>query len=351
MADAILTNPVGVNQPNNPQDLVLVRGLLNRFISLGQLPGIAQLPAEGAWDAALAAALKAVEGKYFFGMADPDRALENGDTLFEFLAATDLAHQQIAATLSAEVYQLAAVMVPGGADWTKRTVIKRPVIVDRKSVIKTDVKLEPVQGNIRTYLPDILKALRDVGLNDTDMLMMALGTIRAETSRFEPIDEGVSQFNTSPVGTKGRHAFDLYDTRTDLGNKTAPDGAMYKGRGFVQLTGRSNYKSIGDKIQINLENDPNRANEPDVAAKVLAHFLRNKETAIRQALANDNQALARRLVNGGSHGLADFKQSFQAGRKYLGIVVPQKAVAIAKKSAAKRSTVPPKTVAATVAKQ
>jgi predicted chitinase len=320
-----LSAPVGPGQLNKPEDIALVRRLLNNFINLGLLPGLPAFSETGVWDETMAKALKAIEEKYFFGTADPNNKLENDDTLFNFLSNADLSQKQIAATLSAEAYQLAALMVPGGADWTKRTVIKTTETVNGKPKIKRQIKSELVPGSIRTYLPLILQALRDTQLNDTDMLMMALATVRAEASGFKPIDEGISRYNTSPTGTKGRHAFDLYDLRDDIGNEQDGDGALYKGRGFVQLTGKSNYISIGAKVGVNLLNNPDLANDPMIAAKVLAHFLKTHEVGIRAALRDNNLALARRKVNGGSHGLREFVNAFEVGRKFLGIVVPQKA--------------------------
>lgn len=70
------------------------------------------------------------------------------------------------------------------------------------------------------------------------MVLMALSTIRAETEGFEPINEGLSKYNTSPGG----HPFDLYDYRSDISNKRKDHGAKYKGRGLIQLTGRFNYE-------------------------------------------------------------------------------------------------------------
>ena len=67
-------------------------------------------------------------------------------------------------------------------------------------------------GNIRTNLSFVLKALDDDVLGDKSMVLMALGTIRAETASFEPISEGISRFNTSAGG----HPFDLYDNRRIL---------------------------------------------------------------------------------------------------------------------------------------
>jgi peptidoglycan L-alanyl-D-glutamate endopeptidase CwlK len=60
-------------------------------------------------------------------------------------------------------------------------------------------------GNVKTNLPCVLQAMQNAQLGDKPMLLMALGTIRAETASFEPISEGRSRFNTSPNG----NPFDL----------------------------------------------------------------------------------------------------------------------------------------------
>jgi len=164
-------------------------------------------------------------------------------------------------------------------------------------------------GNITANLPSVLKALQAANLADKAMVLMALSTIRAETAGFEPISEFKSRFNTSPNG----HPFDLYDNRKDLGNKGSPDGERFKGRGFIQLTGRSNYDIHGKAIGQDLVNNPELANDPDIAAELLASFLKAKETAIRNALADNDMALARKLVNGGSHGLSAFTEAFRIG--------------------------------------
>ncbi len=171
------------------------------------------------------------------------------------------------------------------------------------------------RANIEDNLPFVLDALVDADLADKPMVLMALATIRAETARFLPIDEGRSRFNTSPGG----HPFDLYDNRGDLGNQGPPDGERFKGRGYIQLTGRDNYRRIGAKIGLGdaLAEGPERANEPRTAARILAAFLGDKERRIKEALLRDDLRTARRLVNGGSHGLERFRRCYRTGEQLI----------------------------------
>ncbi|HXQ68989.1 MAG TPA: peptidoglycan-binding protein [Pyrinomonadaceae bacterium] len=170
-------------------------------------------------------------------------------------------------------------------------------------------------SNIQTNLPFVMSAMAAAGLGDKNMVLMALATIRAETGNFTPLSEFQSKFNTAPGGPP----FGLYDNRKDLGNQGPPDGSSFKGRGYIQLTGRSNYQIHGAAIGMGnqLVTNPALANQPDIAAKLLASFLKSKESRIRSALAQNDLKTARKLVNGGSHGLAEFTQAFNIGKTVI----------------------------------
>jgi putative chitinase len=170
-------------------------------------------------------------------------------------------------------------------------------------------------GNIRMNLPIVLEALVAQRLADRPMVLMALATIRAETESFLPVAESPSRFNTSPNG----HPFDLYDYRNDLGNHGPPDGLQYRGRGYIQLTGRENYRKFGGEIGLGDEllDDPDRGGDGPIAARLLAVFLKAREIPIKQALLEDDLRLARRLVNGGSHGLDRFTEAFRTGDRLI----------------------------------
>ena len=166
-------------------------------------------------------------------------------------------------------------------------------------------------ANVQANLPILLASMRKYGLVDKPMLLMAVATIRAETAGFVPLDEGQSRFNTSPSGAP----FDLYDHRRDLGNTGPTDGADFKGRGFIQLTGRNNYALYGPKLNppLDLVAEPERANSPSVAADLLCLFLADRELQIKDALMHGNMQAARRLVNGGSNGVDAFTAAYNAG--------------------------------------
>ncbi|MGD0666462.1 MAG: peptidoglycan-binding protein [Bryobacteraceae bacterium] len=169
--------------------------------------------------------------------------------------------------------------------------------------------------NIQENLPVVLNALVTPQLTNKAMILMALGTIRAETESFLPISEGQSPYNTSPGG----HPFDLYDSRADLGNQGPPDGERFKGRGFIQLTGRTNYQVHGNAIGLGnqLIENPDLANDPTIAAQLLASFLKSREQSITAALAKGDLATARRLVNGGSNGIDRFTDAYNIGKSLL----------------------------------
>jgi hypothetical protein len=168
-----------------------------------------------------------------------------------------------------------------------------------------------IKANIVAHLPSVLAGLRACGLGDRDMVLMALATIRAETEGFRPISEGRSGFNTRV------QPFDRYEPGTNvgriLGNTQPGDGALFKGRGFVQLTGRDNYRRIGHQIGADLLGNPELANDSQLAGRILGQFLKNCESRLRAALARDDLVTARKCVNGGTHGMSRFRDAHARG--------------------------------------
>ena len=64
----------------------------------------------------------------------------------------------------------------------------------------------------------------------------------------------------------------VYANRLGNGDEASGDGWRYRGSGYKQLTGRSNYREIGDIVNLDLEGNPELAREPQTAARVAFAF-------------------------------------------------------------------------------
>ena len=101
----------------------------------------------------------------------------------------------------------------------------------------------------------------------------------------------------------------VYASRMGNGDEASGDGWKYRGRGALQLTGKSNYEAFAKYLNNNevLEN-------PDLVATKYAFesamffFERNKLWSICDQGINDAAILAlTKRINGGTHGLEDRK--------------------------------------------
>lgn len=100
----------------------------------------------------------------------------------------------------------------------------------------------------------------------------------------------------------------MYAGRMGNGDFASGDGIRYKGRGYIQLTGRDNYRLIGEDIGEDLENNPDLMLDPKIAEKAsVAWWKRNVQT--RQPDYTDVEAVTR-IVNGGVNGLTDRRKKF-----------------------------------------
>lgn len=66
----------------------------------------------------------------------------------------------------------------------------------------------------------------------------------------------------------------VYDGR--MGNNVPGDGYKYRGRGFIQITGKDMYNRVGKLIGVDLVNNPDLANQPETAAKIIPAFFKLK---------------------------------------------------------------------------
>ena len=100
-----------------------------------------------------------------------------------------------------------------------------------------------------------------------------------------------------------------YEGRADLGNTQPGDGVRYKGRGYIQVTGRYNYTQAGQALGLDLVNNPELAAQPQNAARIAAWYWTSRD--INETANTGDFVQVTRLINGGTNGLAD-RQAYYA---------------------------------------
>lgn len=94
-----------------------------------------------------------------------------------------------------------------------------------------------------------------------------------------------------------------YEGRKDLGNTIAGDGKLFMGRGIFQVTGRSNYKTIGKAIGVDLIADPELAATGKVSVQTAIYYWNSHNLNVL-ADHDDIKGITKK-INGGYNGLED----------------------------------------------
>ncbi len=150
--------------------------------------------------------------------------------------------------------------------------------------------------NVAAYWPLLEAALASLGAASNLACVAALATVRVECPPFKP---ALEKYNGTP-----EEYFKRYDNRPDLGNTTPGDGLKFRGRGFIQITGKANYQHYGAALGVDMFANPDAALDPTTAAAIFALYFRDHHVAAA-AEAKDWERV-RKLVNGGLNGFAAF---------------------------------------------
>ena len=111
------------------------------------------------------------------------------------------------------------------------------------------------QNSARQHFPFIVQEAQKQGVQNKAQLAYILATATHESGAGKHMEEFAS----------GR----AYEGRRSLGNTQAGDGVRFKGRGYVQLTGRRNYTDWSRRLGMDLVGNPRAVDNPQVAAKIL----------------------------------------------------------------------------------
>jgi len=108
-----------------------------------------------------------------------------------------------------------------------------------------------------------------------------------------------------------------YEGRGDLGNSEEGDGERFAGRGYIQITGRYNYAAAGKALGVDLINNPELAEMPQLAGYIAAWYWDSRNLN-QYADAGDFRRITK-LINGSYNGWDSRVRFWERAKEALGV--------------------------------
>lgn len=139
------------------------------------------------------------------------------------------------------------------------------ITLDQLCAIMTQVK----RARASTMLDPLNRAMAEFEINTRLRISAFVAQLAHESGEFRWMEELASgqayDITVNPKKAK------------ELGNVNPGDGKRYKGRGPIQLTGRSNYRAAGKALGLDLERNPTIAATPEVGFRTAGWFWKNRK--------------------------------------------------------------------------
>jgi len=148
-------------------------------------------------------------------------------------------------------------------------------------------------------------AVESASLNATsENLNYSAAGLRAVFGKYFPTDELAEQYARQPQKIANR----VYANRMGNGDEASGEGWKYRGRGLIQLTGKSNYVACGTGIGKSLVTNPDSVSaDADIAVQSCCWYWNSRK--LNYYADQDDIKRITKLINGGYHGL-DQRQAF-----------------------------------------
>jgi putative chitinase len=155
--------------------------------------------------------------------------------------------------------------------------------------------------NIQKYLPELNKSLPANRIDTPLRMAHFIAQVGHETLSFLYYREIASGA--------------AYEGRKDLGNTEPGDGVKFRGRGAIQITGRTNYKAVSLFIfgDDRLLNTPELLELPEFGIKAACWYWTTRKLNLL-ADADDIFSITRK-INGDTNGLEDRKVRLLKAKK------------------------------------
>ena len=173
--------------------------------------------------------------------------------------------------------------------------------IDLDRLLKIAPYADPAQVN--SLLPNLLLTMAEYEMSTPLRQAHFLAQLIHESGSFNYLEELDSG--------------DYLEGRTDLGNIEPGDGCRFKGRGLIQITGRSNYRACGQALGVDLIQAPTRLADCDLACLSAGWFW--EKNKINDYADRDDVEMVSRTINGGLNGFEERQHYLVASKDVLNV--------------------------------
>lgn len=202
---------------------------------------------------------------------------------------------------------------------------KRASIQDVKQNALNKISGGRYTGGSNARKDALIKAMDDGGITDEKSKAALMANVDHESSGFKANGENLNYSAKRLQQVFPKYYKDVETARADagnpeaianrvyggrMGNKDPGDGFKYRGRGDIQLTGRDQYERMGQKLGIDLVNNPELASDPRYSAQIAVQHW--KDSGANALAAKGDIKGARIRTNGGTNGWSDVEAKYDA---------------------------------------
>lgn len=203
------------------------------------------------------------------------------------------------------------------------------------TVEKETLKLENLKGHIPdSVIAEISSIGEKFGIITNLRLAHFLAQCSTESGNFKLVYENLNYSKSGLMKVFGKYfpnnlaesyahqpekiASRVYGNRLGNGDEASKEGWKYRGAGYIQLTGKENFRKFGEFLGVDLVSNPELVGTKYPLTSAAYFFNSNNLWSIcDQGKGEDVVTEVSRRVNGGFNGLDHRKQEFKRFEKLL----------------------------------
>lgn len=219
------------------------------------------------------------------------------------------------------------------------TIKRTEIVTEQNSPLISEEQLKQVVPNLpadkcAAYLPCLLQAVQEFEINSPMRVAAFIAQTAHESAGYRTFIENLnysaealtrvwpSRFPKEVAVTYARNpekiANRAYASRIGNGDEASGDGWRFRGRGAIQVTGRSNYQACGVGLGLDLFTSPELLEQPLHAFRSAAWFWKSRN--LNTLADKDDIVGITEVINGGLNGLEERKNYYNQAKSILGLV-------------------------------